>query len=439
MANEYGMRAIQTITLTNSSTAAISFTSIPQTYKHLMIIANLNSQGASNNVVIKFNGSSTSYGANHRLGGNNTSTYADTFSATGGGILGGTTSGSSTNTSAFGTHWIFIPNYSSTSLHKFVLGDGGPTQNMGDYHNMASGRWENTSAITQVDLSNYGTFPNFTSGSTATLYGIEGVETVITPKATGGRIWYDGTYIIHQFTASGTFTPSQNLTADILCVAGGGGAGGNGGGGWPGGGGGAGGYRYLTAQSLTSGTAYSITVAGGGSGGSGGGTGQSGSQGSNSSFSPLVSSTGGGYGGGGGDSSGTNGSPGGSGGSGGGGSSDSDSLQSGGAGTAGQGFAGSAGVYQPAGGGGSATQIGKNSPFGTPGAINSITGGPVEYARGGGGGTGGSDPGTSLTPSNPTWVHGKINTGNGGNGGHAGGASGKNGGSGVVIVRYLAV
>ena len=47
-------------------------------------------------------------------------------------------------------------------------------------------------------------------------------------KATGGTITTDGTYWFHTFTSSGTFTPTQSLTADMVVVAGGGGGGGGG-------------------------------------------------------------------------------------------------------------------------------------------------------------------------------------------------------------------
>jgi hypothetical protein len=62
-------------------------------------------------------------------------------------------------------------------------------------------------------------------------------------KATGGTVVvYDG-YYYHSFTSSGTFTPLQNITCDILIVAGGGSGGfGNGGGG-----GGAGGLLAFTS------------------------------------------------------------------------------------------------------------------------------------------------------------------------------------------------
>jgi hypothetical protein len=71
----------------------------------------------------------------------------------------------------------------------------------------------------------------------------------------------DGTYYYHMFPFTGTFTPTQSITADVLVIAGGGGGGGN----W-GGGGGAGGLLYFSSQSLTA-TGYTCTVGAGGTGG----------------------------------------------------------------------------------------------------------------------------------------------------------------------------
>jgi hypothetical protein len=53
------------------------------------------------------------------------------------------------------------------------------------------------------------------------LYGIKAQVTPGTAKATGGTITYDQSgNVIHTFTSSGTFTPSEALSCDYLVVAG---------------------------------------------------------------------------------------------------------------------------------------------------------------------------------------------------------------------------
>ena len=58
-------------------------------------------------------------------------------------------------------------------------------------------------------------------------------------KATGGTITFSGGYYYHTFTSNGTFTPTADITCDVLRIAGGGGA--------SSGGSGAGGLLYSSA------------------------------------------------------------------------------------------------------------------------------------------------------------------------------------------------
>ena len=340
-------------------------------------------------------------------------------------------------------------NYSNTTTYKTVLSRTG---NLGSLLGAVVNLWRSTSTITSIYIYNDG--GNFDVGSTFTVYGIANADNFT--KATGGIISEDSTYTYHVFGASGTFTPKQSLTADVLIIAGGGG------GGWDGGaGGGAGGLVYSTSQSLTA-TGYTVSVGAGGAGGISS-TAQ-GKDGTSSSFN-SVSATGGG---GGGRWSAIAGNTGGSGGGGGAGFS---SGGTGGAGTSGQGYAGGNGVNDGSaryggGGGGGAGAAGSNAVAGTGGgnggagsssysSWGAITGtgqnvsGTYYYAAGGGG-SGGNTSGTTIGyggyggggnggryESKPG-VAALINTGSGGGGAGdaAAGGSGGAGGSGIVIIRY---
>jgi len=229
-------------------------------------------------------------------------------------------------------------------------------------------------------------------------------------------------------------------SVDFLVVAGGGGGGG--GAGQYGGGGGAGGYRTST-QTVTQGTAITVTVGDGGA---------IHTSGSNSSISgtglSTITSAGGGKGGS--SISGTaGGSGGGAGGSGTGGSGNTPSTSpsqgnNGGNGSGGSDYAG--------GGGGGASAVGVNAGADTPGSAggaggagtaSSITGSSVTRAGGGGGqsyngtvgagGTGGGGAGGSNIP-NLNAVAGGTNTGGGGGGGSTIGGIAGAGGKGVVIL-----
>ena len=260
--------------------------------------------------------------------------------------------------------------------------------------------------------------------------------------ATGGNVTNSGAYTIHTFTNIGVasnFVVTTGGAVDVLVVAGGGQ------GGWTiGGGGGAGGVIYTNSYVLSAGT-NTVVV---GVGGSGGGSWVKGTSGSNSSFGPLIA-----YGGGGGG--GWNSGPGLSGGSGGGGS------QGGAPGTNspsnGQGKSGGTSTSRGAGGGGGFVSAGiggtgTQSGGGGTGVFYDISGVSTNYAGGGGGGSdntggpvaGGGGPGGGGAGGGRTSVgsNGAANTGGGGGGGGFDGSTGYaggSGGSGIVIVRYLAL
>jgi len=223
---------------------------------------------------------------------------------------------------------------------------------------------------------------------------------------------------------------SQTYSANYLIAAGGGGGGFN-----AGGGGGAGGL-LSGITTLTSGTAYTVTIGAGGAGSS-----SQSAPGSNGSNSSAFSNTSTGGGGGGSALSSFNGVAGGSGGG---------AVHTGtvGAGTSGQGFAGGtgSGAYG-GGGGGGASAVGANAVTtggnGGAGSANSITGSSVNYSGGGGGGYNGGSGGTGgaggggAGSGSGSGTAGTANTGGGGGGASYGAGNGATGGSGVAIVSYL--
>ena len=275
-------------------------------------------------------------------------------------------------------------------------------------------------------------------------------------SGTGGTITTDGSYKVHTFNSSGTFTPTignastVGATVDVLVVAGGASGGSD-----LGGGGGAGGLIYNTGFSVSS-SGITVTVGAGGALATGvvRESNTQGNDGANSVFSSLTA-IGGGHGGSywAGNATYHNGGAGGSGGGSGPGTSGSGS---GGAGTASQGNAGGAGGYAStyhSGGGGGAGAIGGSvvgngttSGTGGVGLANSIIGTSVYYAGGGGGGAytsgtagaGGNGGGGRGYDTSAVSVAGTANTGGGGGGGAYTGTvyHGGAGGSGVVIIRY---
>jgi hypothetical protein len=418
----------------NASAASVTFSNIPQTgYTDLKVVISARSSYSSGEgVLMRFNGSS---GANYTYkqlygAGSSVGSYGPPSLETYGfvGSMGGTNYTAST----FDSIDLYIPNYTSSNNKSFsvdsVAENNSATVNQSD---LIAGLWSQTAAITSITFTSYNA-ANFVQYSTFSLYGLAAVGTTpaIAPKATGGdRIDYDGTYWIHTFNSSGTFTPQTTLSCDYLVVAGGGGAGYA----YYSGGGAAGGYRTASSASIS--VAQTVTIGAGGAGGTSGT--HRGTNGVDSSIiggAISTTSTGGGAGGSYNNVSFNNGN---AGGSGGGGSSNS------GVGGLGntpstsplQGYAGGTGNGNRGGGGGGSSAVGADAGAGTTvmtaggaGTANSISGSSVTYAAGG---QGSGDGGQAAAA-------GTVNTGNGGGAAAIASTVGGAGGAGVVIIRYLA-
>lgn len=421
------------------STTPITFSSIPQGYTDLIIVANgLVTSGAS--LYLRFNGDTGSNYSVTSFRGNGSAASSER-----------TTSASAATWSVWRTTGIQygiiqLQNYSNPTTDKIFLSrsfDRDP------FVYVYVGAWRNKSPITTIQILGDATYA---TGTTFSLYGIATGQ--VGTKATGGIVTTDATYAYHTFTSSGFFIPNASLTADVLVVAGGGG-----GGTTAGGGGGAGGLRLLTSQTISApttvivgsggsgtarGTSYlsalpgtsssvnSISVSGGGGGGNDAGNGATGGSGGGSGGSSIGTHLGaagnfGGYspseGGDGGDSV----------------SSSPPYAAAGGGGAGGNG--GNAGSASVAGAGGAGTNTYNSNVF-TSWLTATNTGVSGYLAGGGGGGTydggtagtgGTGGGGSGSSSSSGTGTAGTMSSGSGGGGGRAGGG---NGGSGLVIIRY---
>lgn len=414
-----------------TATPSITFTGISGSYTDLVIVANFTVASVSANLQMYFNGDNSS-GLYSKTQLEGTGTSALSGNTTGGNAIG-LDSNIGDDTTSPSIQIVQLMNYANTSVFKTALVRQAGFWSANPGTSARVGLWRNANAITSVTFTNGAV--NFAVGSTFSLYGI--AASSVAAKATGGTIYSDSQYFYHVFDASGTFTPTQSISADCLVVAGGGGGGNTGN---VTGGGGAGGLLGFTSQSLTA-TGYTVTVGAGGA---------AQTNGVDSQFGALTLVKGGGYGAKGG-AGGENGATGGSGG----GAATSGTA---GSATSGQGFAGGTGTGTQSGGsgggGGGAGAVGSNGTSGSApgnGGVGSstysswgvVTGigqnvnGTYYLAGGGGGGSytgstyptgnGGYGGGGGIAPS--TYTTGTANTG-------GGGSTGRAGGSGVVIVRY---
>jgi hypothetical protein len=160
--------SIATATGTGSS-AVISFTSIPSTYKHLQFRVSGLSTGAADWVYLNVNNdSSTSNYWTHRLEGDgtsvataNTGSQAYMYRVF---IIGSTTSP--------GAAIIDVLDYANTNKNKTFKSLAGFDVNAGGEINIGSGLWTSTSAINRIDFNLASS--NYATATKIALYGIKG-------------------------------------------------------------------------------------------------------------------------------------------------------------------------------------------------------------------------------------------------------------------------
>lgn len=163
--------SIATATGTGSS-ATITFSSIPNTYKHLQIRAiatGVDNAGGSGNISMRVNSDSTSNYNRHALYGN-----GSTVTATGAAASSITVSNwGNTMALSYPTALIIdVIDYADTSKNKTIRSFSGIDSNgtLTGEINLSSGLWRSTSAINSISLISAGYY----SGTTFALYGIKG-------------------------------------------------------------------------------------------------------------------------------------------------------------------------------------------------------------------------------------------------------------------------
>jgi hypothetical protein len=150
---------LSTVTLTTSGNSII-FSSIPATYRDLIVVINATANSNVATIGLRFNGDSGNNYTYVSMAGN------------------GSTASSSTNTQSVAligytnstNPWVNIAqimDYSATDKHKTILSrDDNAAANVGAVAN----RWANTAAITSVEVN--AAVNSFASGTTVSIYGV---------------------------------------------------------------------------------------------------------------------------------------------------------------------------------------------------------------------------------------------------------------------------
>lgn len=159
-------KALATVTVGAGGASVMDFTSIPQTYTDLLVVASQRSTNGSPDQNINFNSTSS----------NLSSVY---FFNVGGSVTNGTASviplvgnpKSSYNASAFGLVKIYISNYTSANNKSVSIESIAENNSSTDFfQTLAGGIWSDATAITSIRLA---ASLGYAEYSTATLYGIK--------------------------------------------------------------------------------------------------------------------------------------------------------------------------------------------------------------------------------------------------------------------------
>jgi hypothetical protein len=162
------------------SSGTITFSSIPDTYKHLQIRGIAKSTATANgqySLRLRLNGDTGSNYTRHAIIGDGSSVTASTNTGTSlTFIFGGMTSSAAAIADMMGTSIIDIIDYNSSTKNKTIRTISGydTNGNVGNLQSMvlSSGLWMDTSSITSISLISDG--PAFTTSTVFSLYGIKG-------------------------------------------------------------------------------------------------------------------------------------------------------------------------------------------------------------------------------------------------------------------------
>lgn len=172
-ADNYYMEPIAT-TLLSTSTATVTFSDIPQGYKHLQIrwLARDDFASDASDANMRFNSDTGANYTWHQLYGDGTSAqaYASTSQTS---MRAGAIAGSTAGTNVFAVTVLDLLDYANTSKYKTVRNLAGYDKNGAGSVALNSGLWMNTAVVTSISISpRVGT--TFSQYSRFSLFGIKG-------------------------------------------------------------------------------------------------------------------------------------------------------------------------------------------------------------------------------------------------------------------------
>ena len=167
MANTYTLIEAKTV---SSAVSYVEFTSIPQTYTDIKLVASARNSGGNTELSVTFNGDT---GSNYPFArvygdGSGTNSTKTTLSR----VTNNMFAQSAYTANTFGNGDFYIPNYTSSN-YKSVSIDGVTENNStGSFAMLSASLWSNASAITSIKIFD-DDGGNIVTNSTFYLYGIK--------------------------------------------------------------------------------------------------------------------------------------------------------------------------------------------------------------------------------------------------------------------------
>ena len=167
--------SIATVTVGSSAQSTITFSSIPQTYKHLHLRITAKSDNAYNyqEVALKVNGSSGIY-TRHLLYGDGSTANYDGRQQGDDAYFMSFIAGGNAPSQLHGINIVDFLDYSSTSKTKSISTLFGLDRNGSGFVGIQSSQINSTSAVSSISITSQGPGNNFVQHSSFALYGIKG-------------------------------------------------------------------------------------------------------------------------------------------------------------------------------------------------------------------------------------------------------------------------
>jgi hypothetical protein len=160
------MQIIQHTEVGSGGASGVVFSSIPQTYTDLLVVASLrdSTSGVAGSARLKLNGSTANFSFRDLQG-----TGSSVGSGSGSNGFLGNTNGNTSTSNTFNNLLLYLPNYTSGNNKSYSVDSVSETNATTIYQNLVAGLWSNTAAVTSLEIYADSTLLQYSS---VTLYGI---------------------------------------------------------------------------------------------------------------------------------------------------------------------------------------------------------------------------------------------------------------------------